>query len=226
MDKEKKQLIKEYIPILLSMNNILEIDSYVRKLSIVTGYEIESINNLLIDARRMGLKEREKVIEKYQPEKKMLQKLQIAERELLYLMTNHKEAVEFYENNVTGFYEDIYREIANYAIEYASKHDTMSVNGIISQINESEPANEEALINELTALQYEDNHINIVKDDNGEDTLNIEEVLSSLLTSINSEKEKINEDDVLKQSLVGKSPLEQARIINDYTRRKAKKSEE
>lgn len=224
--EEKKKLIKEYIPILLSMDNVLEIDSYVRKISNITGYEVESINNLLNEARRAGVKERVNVIDKYEPEKKILHRLQLAERELLYLMTTHKEAVDFYETNITGFYEDKYREIANYIIEYASDHEEIDVTGIIDTINESDPANGEDLINEITALQYERNHINIKKNEDGEANLDIIEVLNSLLTSINNEKEKINEDDRLKQSLAGKSPLEQARILDEHNRRKAKKDEE
>ena len=224
--EEKKQLIKEYIPILLSLNSVLEVDSYIRKLSAITGYEVESITNLVNEARRVGVSERLDVIKKYEPEKKILHRLQIAERELLYLMTAHKEAVEFYENNVTGFYEDSYREIANYIIEYASAHEEIDVSGIIGSISESEAQNSDELINELTSLQYEKNHINITKGNDGTANLDINEVLNSLLTSINVEKDKINEDDRLKASLQGKSPLEQARILDEHNRRKAKKDSE
>ena len=157
------------------------------------------------------------------PEKKILHRLQLAEREMLYLMTSHKEAVEFYENKVAGFYEDSYREIANYIIEYASSHEEIDVSGIIDTINGSEAANSEQLINELTAMQYEKNHINITVDEEGNPNLNIEEILNSLLDSINKEKEKINEDDILKASLEGKDPLEKARILSEFNKHKYKK---
>ncbi len=224
--EEKKTLIKEYIPILLSIDNVLEVDSYIRKISAITGYEIESINNLVNEARKSGAHERINIISRYQPEKKILHRLQLAEREMLYLMTSHKEAVEFYENKVAGFYEDSYREIANYIIEYASNHEEIDVSGIIDTINGSEASNSEQLINELTAMQYEKNHINITVDEEGNPNLNIEEILNSLLDSINKEKEKINEDDILKASLEGKDPLEQARILNEHNRRKAKNNQD
>ena len=48
-------------------------------------------------------------------------------------------------------------------------------------------------------------------------------LLDNLLETIEDEKERISEEDTLKDSLVGKDELEQARIIAEYNRRKANK---
>ena len=73
--------------------------------------------------------------------------------------------------------------------------------------------NKEELIRELVELSYDE-------------TLNYNcslEVLENLLSSIEEEKEKIFEKDTLEQSLAGKDPLEKARIMAEYNRRKMKK---
>ena len=41
--EQKKALVKQFIPILLGITSQLELDSYLRKLSNVTGFEMESI---------------------------------------------------------------------------------------------------------------------------------------------------------------------------------------
>ena len=78
----------------------------------------------------------------------------------------------------------------------------------------SEIDNKRELINELANLSYEDTH-NKCSD----------ELLKNLLSSIDEEKEKIFEKDTLEQSLRGKDPLEKARIMAEYNRRKMKKLE-
>jgi len=45
--------------------------------------------------------------------------------------------------------------------------------------------------------------------------------LQNLLDSIKSEKERVFREDTLNQSLEGKDPIEQARILAEYNRSKA-----
>ncbi len=78
----------------------------------------------------------------------------------------------------------------------------------------NELENKDQLINELTGLLIEKNH---------PDECN-QELLDNLFESIQSEKNRIFEEDTLDRSLEGKSPLEQARILSEYNRRKAKKN--
>ena len=210
--EQKQSLVKQFIPILARMNNVLEYDTYCRKLSKITGYDNDSIKRLVVDYRRGDMVTSQKV-KALSPERRIMKKMQLAEREMLYQMTSNKEAIIFYENNVGGFYDDTYRQIANYIVEYAKSHDDISVSDIILDIEMNEDANNDTLVNELTAIASESFHPN--KCD--------EEFLGSLLDSINSEKEKINEQNIYSQMLEGKDPKEQARILADYNSRKAKK---
>ena len=212
-NEEKKTLIKEFLPILVRVNSQIELDTYLRKLEKITGFDIESIRTLVRKARQSDgnneVSVNREMLENFHPERKALQKLITAERELLYQMSQNKSAVAFYEQKVPGFYDDIYRALAIYIVDYASSHDQMSEAGLMSLLEESEIDNKQQLINDLTAIYMETHPSECT-----------EELLNNLLDTINSERNRISDEDVLNQSLEGKSELEKARIISDYNRRK------
>ena len=214
--EEKKVLIKEFLPILVRVNSQIELDTYLRKLEKITGFDVEAIRSLVRKARatdeNSDIAASKKLIEEFHPERKALQKLVTAERELLYQMSQNKAAVAFYEQNVPGFYDDVYRAIANYIIEYASSHDQMSEAGLMALLEESELDNKQQLINDLTAIYMETHPQKCTED-----------LLNNLLETMNSERSRVSDEDILTQSLEGKSELEKARIIADYNRRKTAK---
>lgn len=212
--EEKKQLLKQFIPILLKIRSQLEFDDYLRKLSRITGFDVESIRTVVSSAKnKTSFESPSKAVDMFHPERKVLRRLEAAEREVLYQMINNRAATAFYEENIGGFYDNIYRQIANYIVEYVSSHNEIDVTGVIASLENSDLENKEQLINELTEISLEKNH----------PTQCSQELLTNLLDSINEEKERIFEDDTLNQSLAGKDPLEQARILNEYNRKKVKK---
>ena len=213
--EQKKALVKQFIPILLGITSQLELDSYLRKLSNVTGFEMESIRELLKNAKNnpeYGADPMQ-AIASFHPERKAMRRLELAERELLFQMLNNEQAISFYEEKVGTFYDDVYRQVANYIVDYAKLNDNVSTIDIISSLEMSDLDNKSELINELVDISYEKTH-------NKNCTV---ELLDSLLASIDDEKEKIFEKDTLEQSLSGKDPLEKARIMAEYNRRKMRK---
>ena len=212
--EEKKQLLKQFVPILLKIRSQLELDDYLRKLSRITGFDVESIRTVVNNAKKNASFENpSKVVDMFHPERKILRRLEAAEREVLYQMINNRAATAFYEENIGGFYDNVYRQIANYIVEYVSNHNEIDVTGVIASLENSDLENKDQLINELTEISLEKNH----------PTQCSQELLTNLLDSINEEKERIFEDDTLNQSLAGKDPLEQARILSDYNRKKVRK---
>lgn len=213
--EQKKQLISEFIPILLSIKSQLDLDNYLHQLSSVTGYDIDSLRSLLKRIRNeQGMQKPEDVIRSFHPERKILRRLEMAEREFLYQMLQNKEAILFYEDKVSGFYDEIYRQIANYLVDYMQSHGKLEPVDLLASLEMSDLPDKESFINEVTALYLEKTHPQ--KCD--------QQLLNNLLEAINDEKEKIFEKDTLEQSLQGKSQLEQARILAEYNRRKAKKN--
>ena len=137
----------------------------------------------------------------------------MVERELLYQMLNNPEAVEFYEERVGMFYDEVYRQVANYIVDYAKENNNLSVINIMTYLEANDAENKTELINELANISLEETH----------NTKCSSELLENLLATINEEKDKIYEKDVLEQSLKNKDPLEKARIMAEYNRRKMKK---
>lgn len=214
-NEEKKALIKEFLPVLLRINSQIELDTYLRKLEKITGFDAESIRDLLRRTRESvnaGEGISRELFQNFHPEREALQKLVTAERELLYQMSQNKAAVSFYEQRIGGFYDDIYRQIAMFMVEYAENHDDMDLGGLIVLVEESDLDNKDEIIEDLTSMAFE-THPN--KCD--------ENLLINLLETINGEKSRITDEDILENSLKGKSELEQARIIAEFRRRKMNK---
>lgn len=214
-NEEKKALIKEFLPVLLRINSQIELDTYLRKLEKITGFDAESIRDLLRRTRESvnaGEGISRELFQNFHPEREALQKLVTAERELLYQMSQNKAAVSFYEQRIGGFYDDIYRQIAMFMVEYAENHDDMDLGGLIVLVEESDLDNKDEIIEDLTSMAFE-THPN--KCD--------ENLLNNLLETINGEKSRITDEDILENSLKGKSELEQARIIAEFRRRKMNK---
>ena len=213
---EKKALIKEFIPILARINSQLELDSYLLRLQKVTDFESESIRKLVANYRQQSTQSGTitQVMRDFHPERKALQRLITAERELLYQMTLNSSAIDFYEQKIGGFYDDIYRTIATYIVGYKEQHNDIDVNGVISNIEIDEFENKNEVLDDLITLIDEDYHPKECD----------ENLLNDLLDTMNEEKARITEEDALNDSLKGKDELEQARIIAEYNRRKANKN--
>ena len=209
--EQKRALISEFIPILLSLNSQLELDTYLRKLSKITSYDVESIRGVLNNVKNKK-EDLTKAIAQFHPERKLLKKLALAEKEMLFQMLNHKSAVDFYEDKLGGFYDEVYRNIANYIVEYAKTHENIDISQVIGEIEQSDFENKDELIKELTDLVCE-------KKSHPECDGNL---LSDLFETISKEKERIFESDTLEQALQGKSELEKARIIKEFNERKFK----
>ena len=214
-NEEKKTLIKEFLPILARINSQIELDNYLRKLEKITGFDIESIRDVVRKARMTsgsGEAYNKAVFQNFHPEREALQKLVTAERELLFQMSQSKAAVAFYEQKIGGFYDDIYRTIANYMMEYAETHEDMDLNGVMVLVEESESPNKDEILDDLTSLISETHPKNCSQ-----------QLLDNLLDTINGEKSRITNEDILAESLEGKSEIEKARIIAEFRRREMAK---
>ena len=128
-------------------------------------------------------------------------------------MLQNPSAVAYYEAKVGGFYDETYRMIANFLIEYAKEHEEFVPRDLIGTLESSDIPEHEELANKITELYMERNHPNVCNED----------LLDSINQVIMDEKEAIFEKDTLTQSLEGKDPLVKARIIAEANRRKVKK---
>jgi len=214
---EKKILVKRFIPFLLGITSQLEFDSYIRKLSNVTGFDVQTLRDYVNANKVSPVNDSGDVspvitLKDFHPERKALRKLIFAEHEILYQMIHNESARAFYENKVDGFVDKIYRALADFIIDYASNHQQVDPIDLISSLENSDLDNKQELIDELTNLYFD-------KTSHPDNCTS--EYLQNLLDSITSEKEKVYKEDLYRQSSQGKDPLEQARILANYNRQKA-----
>ena len=215
--EQKTKLVFEFVPFLSGIRNALELDSYINKLSTITGFSPESIRKILNGSRSQNVQSAsfQQAVMDMHPERKLLRKLFKAEHELLYQMLQNPLAVRFYEAKVGGFYNETYRLIANYLIEYAKGHEDFIPRDLIASLEMSDLPEKDNLVDQITGLYMERNHPD--KCD--------EALLKSLYETIDDERDKIFEKDTVTQSLEGKDPLTKARIIKEYNNRKTKKQQ-
>ena len=138
---DKKALVTRFIPLLLATTSQLELDDYLYKLAEVTGFSVNAIKNALAAARshkKVEIEDNNQQEKGYtfKPIREELLHLELTERELLYHMLSHEDAILFYEQNIEYFYTDLYRDIANYLTEYRLRHATFEYQLLINDIEE------------------------------------------------------------------------------------------
>lgn len=96
-------------------------------------------------------------------------------------MLNNPLAVAYYEQKMSGFYDETYRLIANYLIEYAKEHEEFVPRDLLASLENSDLPEKEQLIAQITALYMERNHPDVCT----------VELLDNIHQVIDQEKEKI-----------------------------------
>ena len=214
--EDRQKVVNHFLPMLIQINKGIDLDDRIYKLAKVTRFEPKAIAKFIEEARRQTSTITPQVANlpemEFKPFRNDLRRLQNAERQLLYNMFQDKNAVDFYEQNVQFFYIEVYRHIALHIIDYLSKHEQLDVSLLINEISLKEAANKDEIINEITSLNVKNLYPKAT-----------EEGLNEVRDVIKEETQNLYEKEALKKSLIGKTPREQARIIDDYNRRKMKK---
>ena len=214
--EDRQKVINHFLPTLIQIPKGIDLDNRIFKLAKVTRFEPQAIAKFVEEGRNKSRVTTVQVANlpemEFKPFRKDLRRLQNAERQLLYNMFQDKSAVSFYEENVQFFYIEVYRHIALHIIDYLSKHDELDVSLLINEIALKESVNKDEIIDEITSLNVK----NLYPKAN-------DKTLHEVKNVIKEETQNLYEKEALQKSLIGKTPREQARIIDDYNRRKMKK---
>lgn len=217
--EEKERVLNHFLPMLLACKNTLELDNYIYKLSRVTGFEAPAIRNMVSNAKKIGVENQQNLnsyeysLQESHPEKKELRKLQFAEKEILYQMLNSIVAIDYYNKNIEYFYNETYRSIANFIIDYEQQYKKIDVSELISQLESSDSSNKEELVKTITRISAENYHPKFSIT-----------LLDECSKTIKREKNDFYDKETLKKALEGKNDEEKARIIADYARKKGQKA--
>jgi len=216
--EDKKKVIHHFMPMISSLKDKLVQDDYVYKLSEATGFTVGAINNSLKDfklkssSNTPSLTNVNAEINTSLDLKKLsrdIRRLTLAERTVLDMMFISDEAIEFYEENIKYFYNEVYRTIANFILEQHKDSGSVDLSQIINEINALDIKNKEDVVSEISAISFRKDKTKFSK-----------QTLKDCNTVINEERTKIYEKNTMRQACEGKSPEEQAKIIAEYISKK------
>ncbi len=163
--KEDRIKVLEYsIPFLKSMQDGLDRENNIVKLSKVTGYEPTIIREQIGKAEKIddsmdevsygnGLN-----LSQTATAQRQLKKLETAEKKTLYYMLQNTDAVEYFNKNIFNFYIDKYEKIADLIIDYVDRtNEKVNVAILYNEIDQSEESEEEKQsLNEIIANLTDD----------------------------------------------------------------------
>ena len=201
---EREKMVQKMLPIIARSPSELLAEDYLKKLSHLTGFPLNSLTKEYSRIKTMTSANSPITVNDYHPERPLMQRLQLAEHEILMQMMQSPEAVNFYQKEVGYFYHDIYRNIANFLIDYYQAHETVNIAELITDLELSSISDKETLTKKITELSFEKKPPYSL------------EHLQECQKIIVEEKNQIMAEEELQKSLIGKSDIERAMILNEF----------
>jgi DNA primase len=195
---QRVQFIQRMLPMIADAKPLAQID-YLKKLGQLTNYALKDLQNSLQQLQQKDTN----YYSVYRPEAKVMNRLQRAEKALLYNMFLSQDAIAMYQNKVQFFHDDLYRQIAAYLLE-VYQHDPPDHQTLINHISLQNPKDQKRLIDTIASFMSEKN---LPKADHQQ--------LLDYLKTLQEERDKILKQHQIKASIEGKSETEQARIIKE-----------
>ena len=211
---DRKKVVSHFAPKLIAAKSDLEFNDLVFKLADATKFNPNAIKEYIKNIKNNDEGEGKSIsFTKFNGEEEMnkqklnkqLRRLTLAEKTLLSQMMTSKTAVEYYEKNVKYFYTEIYRQIANYLIQFIEDNNEVNPSIIMDYISSFDPENRNELINEIISI-----------DAKPVDQSELNDVLNECGRVIIDERSKNYEKRNLMKSLEGKSDLEKAKLLQEY----------
>ena len=218
-NEDKKKVINHFVPMISRLKSSLDADNYIYKLEKVTGFSAQAIRNL-VEKYKSGQKiekvnnKTDVIVEhKGKGVPKELRRLEFAESMVVEQMMVDKEAVIFFEEKIKYFYNETYRVLANFLVDYVHNYPDAPItpSALIDIVSLSNVDNKEEVVNLLTSLSFKVSTIKYSP-----------EALKDCEKIIAEERTKVYERNNLLKAFEGKSVQEQARLMDEYIKRTTK----
>lgn len=200
--ESKIAFIDQILPYLVDTQDLERAD-YLKRLADITGFPSRRLEEAL---KKITPQQNEAaaLYPKLRPEKTILSKLKRAEKAMLFNMLINPEAVTFYKTNIPAFTDKLYRDIASFLIDLTGSSPP-PLTELIHAISASDHEHAMQLIETLTSIS-EDPAL-----PKGNQT-SFEEWLATM----EQEKKRLREERQIEVGRIGKSPGEQARLIQQF----------
>lgn len=136
--EERKQYLEKIAFYISELEDEIDRDYYVQLLEKKSGFNKETIYHLVNHKKEKKIITKSVASLNYRKTKKMIDKYQNAERDLLHYMMEDKTVAQIYETKVGFMCNDIYRIIASYIVDYYRKNLVLEVADLINSITNEE----------------------------------------------------------------------------------------
>ena len=131
---DRSKLFDRGVEVISQMTDDKQIDDCVTKLSNLTQFSREIILNHLQNKQIEKPQEYAPVVRQIEETRMLVDKYIQAERNLLFYMLNDKEVAEQYRAKAGFMYNDVYRVVASYIVDYYRKNNVMDEANLIDRI--------------------------------------------------------------------------------------------
>ncbi|GEM_PF-145595 len=196
--ESKVIFIQNVLPYLVHAPELERFD-YLKRLADKTGYPVKTLETQL--QKLQPKHNQEDVFQKLRPEKEVITRLKRAEKAMLFNMLINPEAVEFYQTNIKAFTDQLYRHIAEFMLALGPKK-PQELQHLILAISNSSHEQAPLLIQTLTDLSEDSTQ-----------PKGTEASFREWLETMTQEKKRMRTQKQIEAGMIGKSPVEQAKLI-------------
>lgn len=196
---DRKKYLEKMCYVITQIEDDIDRDYYIHILSSQSGFSYE-----IIQQKIAGIQPRKKEENFYREVKKtipVVDKYKRAEHDLLFYMLNHKSVALKYESKAGFMYDDQYRVIASYIVDYYRHHNHIEIADLINSIQKEELVQTVIEISQSALpIKYE------------------EKAIDDYIKTIAANARKMKKEQLLEQFNYILDPSQKAQILNEIVK--------
>ena len=166
--EDRKKYLEMITKEISNLDDVIDQDYYIQQLEKKSGFSKETILKLVNSKTSTKIKQTNDYIP-YQKSVRLIDKYARAERDLLYYMMNDKNVAIMYEAKAGFMFNDTYRIIASYIVDYYRQEVVLEVADLISSIEDENLVKNIVEISQLELPKLEDtkaidDYIEVIKE--------------------------------------------------------------
>ena len=166
--EDRKKYLEMITKEISDLDDMIDQDYYIQQLEKKSGFSKETILKLVNSKMSTKIKQTNDYIP-YQKSVRLIDKYARAERDLLYYMMNDKNVAIMYEAKAGFMFNDTYRIIASYIVDYYRQEVVLEVADLISSIEDENLVKNIVEISQLELPKLEDtkaidDYIEVIKE--------------------------------------------------------------
>ena len=166
--EDRKKYLETIVKEISNLDDMIDQDYYIQQLEKKSGFSKETIIKL-VNSKTVTKIEQSNNYIPYQKSIQLIDKYARAERDLLYYMMNDKNVAIMYEAKAGFMFNDTYRIIASYIVDYYRQEVVLEVADLINSIEDENLVKNIVEISQLELPKLKDtkaidDYINIIKE--------------------------------------------------------------